>query len=64
MPKCIICQKGPPSDPRAIHRLGPVGEVTNQWKHWECMSQADRQRIDPETKRLTDIIEGKEVSGE
>jgi len=33
--------------------------VIGIWKHWECMTGEEQAKVDPETKRLTDIIEGK-----
>lgn len=59
--KCEICGKTamvpPEGDGVALFRVNPVGEK-GIWRCEVCLTPAQRAALDPETYRLSKIIEG------
>lgn len=56
---CEICHKEPQKDGIAIFRVNPLGEI-GIWRCWQCLTPEQRGEVDPETKRITDVIQGTE----
>jgi Zn-finger protein len=52
--KCEICGKTPFQDV-VLHRVNPFG-VKGVWRCYNCLTPEQKQQVDPETKRLADII--------
>lgn len=56
--KCDKCNQGM-VEGKTLHRQNEKG-VTGIWRCEECMTPAELSALDPVTKRLTDIISGKD----
>lgn len=55
MSKCEICHQGPPEQSIAVYRVNPVGEA-GIWRCWDHLTASQRGEVDPEVKKITDII--------
>ena len=53
---CSVCGRGVGHGP--LYRVNEKG-VPGIWQHEYCQTPTQRKKIDPELKRLNDIIDGK-----
>lgn len=53
-PICEVCEKGP-ADGKTLYRVNPKG-VPGIWRCPDCLTNAQAERLDPETVRLASIV--------